>query len=898
MAIKDMDRKLLWGRSGNECAFPNCRQRLMDDVGTDPAVRNPVVLGEEAHIVAREDDGPRGNPSLPLSERNSYTNLILLCPTHHTLIDKEHGRHFSVDALLAMKRAHEDTVDRRREAPDGASEERSRRDALLRGLTASRGRLITRWIAVGLNPEQAENLADDGELGVCQEFAQFHSGRKFAVLTGDFGSGKTVALEREYQKAAFRAIDDPNAPLPVHFTARSAGPDLLRAIDEQVTHFPNGHHQITVYLDGLDEFGAERTAEIIDELWTWLYSASGRKVLATSRPDLNLRADSFTLPALSETELQELLDRVEAPQDLAWHSNPEIRDALHRPLFALIAADCRRSGSEVPRSRGAFLAALVERALTRSAGLGVETYALLARLGRLTLDAGGVVAAGEAGTGEELQNLIRTRLVVHRNRTLSFALPVLGQYFGGQYILDNGLPELSGFTPQRRDRWRDALTFAVSSGSWDRVTALLRDLTALDPGLAAWITDQAVPKNPLGSTAGLPEDLECARRLSRTLDDWLSGLGRAGSLLSCSDGAGRGLPIGVGSDSESSTIGIVFAAPTVPTGRERFFAVTMPPDLERGEVAGYRILSLRSTAVASDVPAWPWELSLSWVKASMAQVLIHRAFTLPENVTAVQERAWNIARLLTGKVGFGSRLPIALTDVISAVDEIFRETPNIALVRFQGGVVALRSELATLRDQCADQRLLITRDGLIHCPYPAPDVSGPDRVSCDVSAAYSPEVLIDMVRQVYSGALSIYEDIVTEYLAPIRRTLQLGGALPVRFACKISWPPIETDRLDVGPMFLRTILPLPPGSPSQVDVTEVEDVSAEADYWPTWFGSIDGHAEFRRLHPESAAWSGRSFVHEVLSVFGESPATALAYNWLSADLRAIGLSDSVNMSFG
>ncbi|MFE4357864.1 MULTISPECIES: NACHT domain-containing protein [Streptomycetaceae] len=898
MAIKDPDRKILWGRSGNECAFPDCRQRLTDDVGADPDSRNPVVLGEEAHIVAREDDGPRGDPGLPLSDRNSYTNLILLCPTHHTLIDKEHGRHFPVNDLLAMKRAHEDAIDRRREPSDGTPEEWHRRDALLAGLSASRGRLITRWIAVGLTPEQAEGLANDDEIGVCQNFTQFHIGRKFAILTGDFGSGKTVALEREYQKAAVRAIDDPDAPLPIHFTARSAGPDLLRALDERLTRIPSKHHQVTVFLDGLDEFGAERTAEVIDELWSWLYSASGRKVLATSRPDPNLRADFFTLPALSDAELQELLDRVEAPEDLAWHSNADIRDALHRPLFALIAADCHRSGSEVPHSRGAFLAALVERALTRSAGLGLETYTLLARLGRLTLDAGGSIAASEAGNREDLQSLVRTRLVVHRNRTLSFALPVLGQYFGGQYILDNGLPELSGFTPQRRDRWRDALTFAVSNGSWDRVTALLRDLTAVDPGLASWIIDKAVPKNPLASTAALPEDLECARRLSTTLDNWLSGLGHAASLLSCSDEAGRGLPIGVGSDAGSSNIGVMFAAPVVPADRQRFFAVTARPDLERGEIAGYRILSLRPATVPSDVPAWPWQLSLSWVKASMAQVLTHRAFPLPENVTAVQERTWNIARLLTGKVGFGSRLPIPLTDVISAVDEIFRETPNIALVRFRGGAVVLRSELARLRDQCVGQRLLITRDGMIHCPYPVPDVPGPDRTSCDVSAAYSPDVLIDMVRQVYSGALSIYESIVTEYLSPIRRTLQLGGALPVRFACKISWPPIGTDRVDMGPLLLRTVLPLTPGSTSQVDVTEVEDVSAETDYWPDWFGSIDSHAEFRRLRPEAAAWSGRSTVHEVLWIFGESPATTLAYNWLSADLRAIGLSDSVNMSFG
>jgi len=49
-------------------------------------------------------------------------NLILLCPTHHTLIDKNNGRHFSVDQLHRMKAEHEASVERRR---TGATEDRA-----------------------------------------------------------------------------------------------------------------------------------------------------------------------------------------------------------------------------------------------------------------------------------------------------------------------------------------------------------------------------------------------------------------------------------------------------------------------------------------------------------------------------------------------------------------------------------------------------------------------------------------------------------------------------------------------------------------------------------------------------------------------------------------------------
>jgi hypothetical protein len=47
------------------------------DAGLASASSVPVVIGQEAHIVAEEDDGPRGDPTMPIGDRNAYANLIL-----------------------------------------------------------------------------------------------------------------------------------------------------------------------------------------------------------------------------------------------------------------------------------------------------------------------------------------------------------------------------------------------------------------------------------------------------------------------------------------------------------------------------------------------------------------------------------------------------------------------------------------------------------------------------------------------------------------------------------------------------------------------------------------------------------------------------------------------------
>lgn len=101
MAISQKDIKLLWGRSGNRCAI--CRTELTQD---KKLTKGSYTLGEQAHIVGEKEDAARGYSTLSPDERNSYHNLILLCPTHHTEIDKNEDE-WPVEKLYCMKSKHE-----------------------------------------------------------------------------------------------------------------------------------------------------------------------------------------------------------------------------------------------------------------------------------------------------------------------------------------------------------------------------------------------------------------------------------------------------------------------------------------------------------------------------------------------------------------------------------------------------------------------------------------------------------------------------------------------------------------------------------------------------------------------------------------------------------------------
>lgn len=101
MSVSSKTRKLLWSRAHNACAI--CRKALTVDA--DSATLAGIVLGEEAHIIAQREDGPRGRDG-DRSDIDEYDNLILLCADDHKRVD-EQPEVFSVDALRGTKAAHE-----------------------------------------------------------------------------------------------------------------------------------------------------------------------------------------------------------------------------------------------------------------------------------------------------------------------------------------------------------------------------------------------------------------------------------------------------------------------------------------------------------------------------------------------------------------------------------------------------------------------------------------------------------------------------------------------------------------------------------------------------------------------------------------------------------------------
>lgn len=105
MSISTEVKRKLWASSGGFCANPSCHKELFA-FSNDGTIVN---IEEMAHIIGQKPTGPRGGADMPISQRDEFDNLILLCPTCHTTVDKNPDL-YTEDMLKQWKKNHEDSI--------------------------------------------------------------------------------------------------------------------------------------------------------------------------------------------------------------------------------------------------------------------------------------------------------------------------------------------------------------------------------------------------------------------------------------------------------------------------------------------------------------------------------------------------------------------------------------------------------------------------------------------------------------------------------------------------------------------------------------------------------------------------------------------------------------------
>ena len=103
--------KTLFELSGNQCYYPGCEE-LMTREGRQQ------VNGDIAHICGEKPGAARYDEALG-ARVDDFENLMLLCPSHHRLVDHLEPDNYPVEQLRQMKAQHEEHGDKARQTAPG-----------------------------------------------------------------------------------------------------------------------------------------------------------------------------------------------------------------------------------------------------------------------------------------------------------------------------------------------------------------------------------------------------------------------------------------------------------------------------------------------------------------------------------------------------------------------------------------------------------------------------------------------------------------------------------------------------------------------------------------------------------------------------------------------------------
>lgn len=106
-SISSKNKNLLWAVTAGRCEYAGCNKVLHTDILTNKKCNSAYI----AHIVGDEPTGPRGDVKRSKLLANDINNLMLLCDTHHRMVDEDEIT-YTEFSLLEMKRQHEERIKR------------------------------------------------------------------------------------------------------------------------------------------------------------------------------------------------------------------------------------------------------------------------------------------------------------------------------------------------------------------------------------------------------------------------------------------------------------------------------------------------------------------------------------------------------------------------------------------------------------------------------------------------------------------------------------------------------------------------------------------------------------------------------------------------------------------
>jgi ABC-type nitrate/sulfonate/bicarbonate transport system ATPase subunit len=536
-------KETLAKRVGWRCSNPDCRKLT---IGPHEEDTKSVNIGVAAHITAAASGvgAKRYDPNLSTEERKAITNGIWLCQNCGKLVDSNEPK-YSVELLLNWKRDAEN-----RAALEVENANQAIADDISLGFRNYLKNLVNEpqkwwldeindltWVEFPLSSitkekpkkpdEQPKNTPPQLVLDAIKSYTQ-----EKILIVGPPGAGKSTLLSTICKQAAARAIEDPQAPIPVLVELRDykAGEGfrgfILQNLQSHDQCLDEGHFKkllqegrLLLLVDGLNE-----NPEAKSELKTFCRNVP---LIATGRQDsdgweierkLELQPLSteqvkcffeLRLPDADRAQVQALGDRV--------------KDFGQTPLMVWMLYSIFRANKDVPETRGeayrSFTTLYSERA---KEGIDLSDARLL--LGKLAFEmmrssnddptdfrlkiseVEAQTILGSEATLKRMLNHLLKQQGKPGNREISFCHQSLQEYYAAEYLMSDRQRLLEWLSISPNHEYSIFQQDYLNYQKWTESVALMLALVE-DEALAVRVVELALEVDPylgaklIGSTS-------------------------------------------------------------------------------------------------------------------------------------------------------------------------------------------------------------------------------------------------------------------------------------------------------------------------------------------------------------------------------------------------------------
>ena len=762
-----------------------------------------------------------------------------------------------------------------------------------------------RFRAVIGDEQKSAELANDFSLGITPANLDLKVHGLF-ILTGDFGVGKTLIVQRIFQNAVRAALENSKAQIPLYLDTDTWRKDKsLRAIieNEADTLGDIKTQGAVIIIDELDKVSRSLAAEIVKQSHFLTEIWQKTTIIITSRPiqdiEDNYEDNLIQIPPLSFEQAHHLIERIsgqEVNQMRLRGLGASVEEVVTYPLFALLLGRYWREGAARPLStRAELLSNLVENSL-QQVGASQDAYKHLTKLAVRCIEFGNkaVPLADIDLSRSDQQALLYSRLVVRQSGGITFPLSIFTQWFAYRDLEENP-SQIEKYLQdsEQLENWRYALIVAVgNSTSQTRISKILTPIVEKYPSFAVEIIGSSLSNSLNSQRVSLPSIQECGEQLRISMSAWVKGIGSLAKLIAPIREDGTLCSIGLEISYDN------FLESGWYLGKENLADIQKLPDdnyVTRstwGKFQGRR---------PNHQSAWAWLWNLNTLRASLVSEI--STATLPVNQGVISREAswraslaifqdWQSRRLIDHNLPKPQKIAVNfLTEAMSQINEdlsqnIYRNLPEIHSISNKEQdfcLSCLRQEIKLMQSNNVSDFSL---------PYTDVDLAY-KRMRWD-SDPTKIDSLQKRVEEIYKAALDEYQNLSKKWFENLLSGMQIAGMLPARLVGIFTPPMLPDNPYGSSPVFDWFLEPLPENSENIVDIEFNENIKNHPYKTYCKQSNIISN-QLRKLRPNKSTWL-RCNPHGSyldISLFrSDAPVTFLVYSWLEEDLRSIGWLDS------